>query len=536
MDVGSRPGDAPSPVGAGQPTGTPTSDGATTSRPTVNVALSLLGFLVALLVAWAIANPFGGFPDELDHYVRSVSISQGQWVGQPGPLAPPPAVRSCCGPSATASYWVTQGNRIVTIESALTPENLSCDEVLATPRIRDCGSTAGGIIGAQRITTMGTIEPAGYLAPALAIAIGASSPDWAFRLARLGDVLVAALVLGLTLMAVARSQSSLLRFAGISLAITPMAAFVMSSGSPNATEVAGAIGVWCTALIVTAPGERPSRWAWAGMAGSIALLVLSRSLGPVWILSIAAVVLVLRGRQGLVRTVRGRRRQWLVIVAVAVSAAMVTIGWEQLVQPKVDLDVGFGLSQLPEAISDIPGIAQETIGNFGPLQIPLPIAMTAAWAVLLIGAVIAAWVVGTWRERLALIVTCGLILAFTILIAAFVLRQNGFGLQGRHVLPMVVGVPILAAEVLVMRRPQMSRAALPLAAAVVVLQILAWVVGVGSYRAGAGGLVPQRSVDILGVTAAWPVAMLALLATGVWFVVAVATASRRAELSPDTAP
>ena len=67
-------------------------------------------------------------------------------------------------------------------------------------------------------------------------------------------------------------------------------------------------------------------------------------------------------------------------------------------------------------------------------------------------------------------------------------------------------------------------------------QILAWVVGVGSYRAGAGGLVPQRSVDILGVTAAWPVAMLALLATGVWFVVAVATASRRAELSPDTAP
>ena len=93
MDVGSRPGDAPSPVGAGQPTGTPTSEVATTSRPTVNVALSLLGFLVALLVAWAIANPFGGFPDELDHYVRSVSISQGQWVGQPGPLAPQPAVR-----------------------------------------------------------------------------------------------------------------------------------------------------------------------------------------------------------------------------------------------------------------------------------------------------------------------------------------------------------------------------------------------------------------------------------------------------------
>lgn len=534
MDVGSGSGAVPGSLGAAQSTGSPGPGGATTNRRTVNMAVSLLGFFVSLLVAWAIANPFGGFPDELDHYVRSVSLSQGQWVGQPGPLAPQPTVRSCCGPSSTAAYWVTQGNRIVSIEPALAPENLSCDERLASRRLPDCGSTSGGIIGAERITTMGTIEPVGYLAPALAVAIGPNSPEWAFRLARLGDVFVAALVLWLVVMAVARSKASLLRFAGMALAVTPMAAFVMSSGSPNATEVAGAIGAWCTALIVTAPGERPSRWAWGGLALSIALLVLSRSLGPVWILSIAAVVVVLRGPRSLLRAVRDQRRQWLVIVAVTVTTAAITIAWERLVQPKVDLDVGFGLSQLPGAIADVPRIAQETIGNFGPLQIPLPIAVTAAWAVLLIGAVVAALVVGTWRERLALIMACGLILAFTILIAAFVLRQNGFGLQGRHVLPMVVGVPILAAEVLVLRRPQISRVAVPLAVAVVVLQWVAWVVGVGSYRAGSSGLVPQRSLDIMGVTAAWPVATLALLATGVWFVSAVAAASRRAESSSAT--
>lgn len=66
--------------------------------------------------------------------------------------------------------------------------------------------------------------------------------------------------IGLVLTGCACRPSFSRRVVGLCLATTPMVLFVLSSGSPNATETAGAIGVWLAVLELTvAPADRAPR-------------------------------------------------------------------------------------------------------------------------------------------------------------------------------------------------------------------------------------------------------------------------------------
>jgi hypothetical protein len=54
----------------------------------IGKALLTLGFGL-LIVSWAMTAPAGGFPDELDHYVRALSVARGELEGDPDPTLTP---------------------------------------------------------------------------------------------------------------------------------------------------------------------------------------------------------------------------------------------------------------------------------------------------------------------------------------------------------------------------------------------------------------------------------------------------------------
>jgi hypothetical protein len=99
------------------------------------------------------------------------------------------------------------------------------------------------------------------------------------------------------------------------------------------------------------------------------------------------------------------------------------------------------------------------VGKFGYLEFGLPLPVYLFWGVATLAAVAAAARrAATGRER-GVLAACVLALAALPIVQYVVFqRHTGFGLQGRHVLPFLVIVPLLAGELLVRHRDRLDAA------------------------------------------------------------------------------
>lgn len=452
----------------------------------------LLLALAVWLVAWAVTVPFGGFPDELDHYVRAISVGDGEIVGrtEPGVERLRDVAKTCCADgNATALAWVRRGNRYVSLPDRLRPETMRCADVVANERI-GCGSVEPGPAEGH-VTTMGTIEPAAY-GVAGVVAVRAGDPWTAARLLRLTNVLVALALLGVGIRVLLRSAPGPMTTAGLALALTPMALFVMASPSPNSWEVAGAFAFACGALALAGEGPVDGRLPWVGAGlGGIALAA-SRSLGPLWVLAAMSMAAAVGDWRLVVERIR-RRPGWATAVAAAVlTTALSTVVWEQRVQPHVEFDAGFFRRQVGSTVVQDSGrVLREIVGAFGSLDLSMPLSVYLIWWAGLAALVATAVARGRAPERGALLAGLAGVYGTFVLVSAAVLRQNGFRIQGRHVLPAVLIVAVAAAHV-VGRRVEATPRLRTGAAALVTLTGLANAVALASgtlvYRAGADGL------------------------------------------------
>jgi hypothetical protein len=481
-----------------------------------------------------------GFPDDVDHYLRAVGVAGGQVLGEPNPVldgAEVPTTKGCCvGPNPAAEYWVQAGLRKVTVPGDVRPELIDCASAADRPRF-GCGAAAP-LEAASYDTLMGTIEPAGYLASGAALAVG----DWgtnSFRVARLVTAWLAVLAIGLVLRGCAAGPRFARRVVGLCIATTPMVVFVLSSASPNAVETAGAIGVWLAVLELTAePGTRASRWLWAGFALSGVLLVSARSLGPIWLLLVLAIAFVLRGHRPLVDRVRTDRVPALVALVLTGLAAASTVIWEAVVQPSVLVDTAFARSQFFDAIDNSNRIAREVVGTFGSIDLPLPRATILTWLGLVALAVVVALITGAGRGRAAVVVLLLAAFGAYLVIDLLVMRQNGFVAQGRHLLAAVVGVPILAVEVVRIPAARWRRVADLAAVAVAVvcgaLQLHSWAFAATSWAPTERGLV---LTDAFGGSWSYPdptpLIVVAVLSAAAFATATAATVLGRPPAEPD---
>ena len=472
--------------------------GGPAARSVRRPVLALLAACYALLaVAWVFGNPPGAAPDEGDHYLRALAVAGGDLRGRPNPelAGQPKSLPKRAGAPALADLWLKKGARVVTVPPGLLPVEWGCDAFNSADDascLLDHPSPSGSV---QATTNVGTVEPGLYVLPGLAARLG-GGPASALRLGRLVDAAIMVALLATAAALLWPSGGSPLRLAGLLVAVTPMVVFTGSVLSPSGPEIAAGICFFSALLALAGGQRRPLAWAGAGVSGAV--LALSRSLGPVWIVLMAAIVVAYRGWRPCWAAVRdGRTYAIVAATAIAVTTAS-TVFWERAFQPGIEIDGSYFWHEVSVTFGTLVAILRDLVGHFGWLDTPLPNAAHAVWAAMLAGLVGLAAALGDGRRRIVLAVLPALVVLVIVLVSAGLLRQNGFELQGRHVLAFAAAVPLLAADIVAERarggrtkragRPEPPLRLLPaLAVPALAVQAVAWYDNARRYAVGTNG-------------------------------------------------
>lgn len=456
------------------------------------VSFVACGYLL-LVVAWAVANPAGASPDENDHYLRALAVGRGDFRGGRNPqlagkeFATP--VPKSEGAAALTAAWAAKGARLVQVPGGLGPhDGFGCTKFDPRKTAKCLNEYRADAAPSEWLSTMGTVEPTAYVLPGLATRF-ADDPVDGLRLARLSSGAVVAALLAAAVMVLWSWSPAALT--GLLLALTPSVVFIGSMLSPSAMELAGA-ACFFAALFRAAMGPPGGRWTWVALGAAGVILGSSRSLGPVWIVVALVVVLLSEGLRASWNRFRAGGR-WAAAAGGATAVAIVfTVWWEAAFQPGIDFDSGYFRQQLIPAMGELRRVGYELIGVFGWIDTGLPPFSYSAWTVMLAALATLALLVGSWRQRVLLVLLVPAFVVVTLFVAAGLMRQNGFDIQGRHVLAMAMIVPLFAASVLAQNRQRLlglwpRHLLLWFAVPVAGIQALAFYVNARRYAVGIGG-------------------------------------------------
>ena len=296
------------------------------------------------------------------------------------------------------------------------------------------------------ITAMGLYTPVVYLIPGLGTLSGANNDSW--FAARLWSALAAALIIALCVVNLVRRNDSLLPLLS---ALAPAVIFLASVVNPSGLELVGAIALW-----ITTPGlllaDRRDRWEISTFALSGVVLILARPLGMVYFASVIFVCVVASGTWRTAVRLVGQHR----IVAILHATTLLFATWWYLFvyNPAVDPrraeylapDVALP-EQILHAFGDVYRVLLEAMGDLGSLEVPIPRLMF----VLLVA--VAIWLIslGTTSSTTATkVALTSLVVMSVLLVLATDINYyrilRGYGVQGRHIMPLLVGLPLLAAR------------------------------------------------------------------------------------------
>jgi Predicted membrane protein (DUF2142) len=423
-------------------------------------AILAIGFLV-MVVAWGMSSrPFAG-PDETAHYLRALTLANGQLVGPQAPntllgLQPPL--------SPVAQTFETANSRGVLVPRALSPPRVPCRP----------GRADRGVC--HESTYTGNYEPVPYVLPAIALAVSGrvQSASW---LARAGSAVLPAAFLALAAFLV--WDGTVLSLLGLLLAVTPMVLFISSVVNPSGLEIAASIAFLSGLLRVSRDPRAVAGRIWASIALSGSMVILAWQLGPAFVVLDLAVLGAYIGRPALGTLWRGCRRQARAVAATLVGAAIAYAGFSAGAGPS---PTPLGLPRLAGLAGDlgqVRTVAEQAVGDFGGLTVPMPPGVVVLWGSMIAFLFAVALASATRRQRVVLAWAGAISILFPMVSYAVVQSHTGFDLQGRYVLPVLVIVPLLSGEIIA-RGPQRLRAGLTRTALMVCadlaigLQLLAW--------------------------------------------------------------
>ena len=418
----------------------------------------LLGVAVCLMVlAWVGGNPPGMSVDEPAHYRKAVGLAHLDVMGERAAYLRAPDN----SPSKLA--WINRTSRAVRVP----PKLHGCDP-FRLPLGGRCPWDPTTVLDRRlpvgtELTYVGTYPPYVYVLPSSAMRLVEALGGETEAVLITGRAAVAVLCLALVIAAgfLLRGpqnrgpqnrgpQHTLTGLLGLTLALSPMVLFLAGELAASGPEVAASICVLAAGLCLTrlANGRSPTT-CWVALAAGGLVLSISRSLGPLWLLALLALVVVLRGPRPVLALARAHRRAAAATTAVVGSGIVATALWTIIVEPHAEVrpstvigGVGPGLRQLPE-------VARHAVGSFGWFDVDLPWPLYALWGVLVVGMVALALVVGSRRERTAVVALAALEVVGAVVVYAAVIRPTSpdFRMQGRYVLPLLVALPLVAGEV-----------------------------------------------------------------------------------------
>ena len=389
-------------------------------------AIVTFALLWAIAAAWSMGLPRFAAPDEPAHVQKAAGVVR-DGIGTGPPIRDDlPKLRAVTVPVA---YVLTQPPCFAFQPS----QPASCQSFPPAE-----GETVTG-------TTAGQYPPLYYVAVGWpSLLTDSYAGIWLLRLVSAG-LCALALTMAFTLIDRGRDAVAVV---GLLLAVSPMVVFLAGVVNPNSLEVAAAVAMWVGALVLLRPGSvgvnRTVLWLTTAAA---VVLVGTRVLTPLWVVVILVATAVVGGRDRVRAVLRDRHgRAALVVVGVAV---VVQIGWI----------FGSGLATvddpayaLDEPISDTARTVlgrqlywlEQMVGNFGWLDTPAPTLTTTLWILLTGGVTVLGALVAPRRVALVLAGLIGLAVTVPVLFDLRSAPTSGLVWQGRYMLPVAVGLPIVA--------------------------------------------------------------------------------------------
>lgn len=392
----------------------------------------------ALGTLWALSSPLLSVPDEPGHAIKAAAVANGQFGGR-GVLQP------------ESKYLPARLDTYVRVPQSIANAagNAAC--FAFNPRM-----TAGCAPGLGNDSTMvEAVTEGGTYPPAFYLLVGWPSRFLDGKAAlygmRLCSVVIGAALLASGLASARRAATSRFTVAGAALAATPMAFFLIGSINPSGMEIAAAFATWLAWLELLATDGRPSTRLLVRVAVVSSAFIVTRPLSPAFFGLALVTVFAMAATRARLAVLRRDRRVLALVGAIGVVAAL-SVAWILLfvsdaatsAAPVPGLTV---LKALPLSYDQLWWRTRQLFGVFGWLDTTTPVWITLGW---LIGAgvlVAVALVVGTWRQRIVMVVLTAAAAGLPVLIEASSAPRIGFVWQGRYSLPLVMGVPLLGAWV-----------------------------------------------------------------------------------------
>ncbi|MEZ0069321.1 hypothetical protein ABIA32_005365 [Streptacidiphilus sp. MAP12-20] len=397
--------------------------------------------LFGLGCGWALAVPYDGFPDEARHAVRAWSAAGGEWVFH-GPV-------------------LADGTPLIAAPRSLAPNAPASSACFHQhPQLSAACSPPAGL-RSDAHHTVAIASGAGRYNPLYYVIVGQPLRLWptlrGIYLARmLSNALVSALFA--TSLAVARTARTGRRLlSGLLVALTPVALHLSSAINPAGVEIAAAVMLWSgLVLVVDGRATSPTLIRVCGVGAAVVATV--RAGGVAWLALIGCVAaLGLSRRHARVLAHSLTVRRWAAVVAVALLAG---VGWSAWQDPTGQaLSVPPGQSRFSVIANtlnvDVWGRGEYLVkgmvglvgfGDTSPPGIVFPLWFCAC-GVILFGSV----ALTGWRDRARLLLLIGGTAVLTLAADAGPISQGWYLSQGRYLLPVLAGVPILGSYLLAER-------------------------------------------------------------------------------------
>jgi hypothetical protein len=475
----------------------------------------LLTFVLfaTLMTLWSVATPLEAAPDEGSHIARAVSLVHGQWLGK---SVPGPGKGAYTEVRVPATYASVNGSCYMgkpTVTAACIPRVTPSARIVSAP------------------THTGRYPPLYYLIVGLPSLF--TERLIGIHLMRLTSALLSAAFLALAVATARRWSSSALLPAGIGVAATPMCLFMAGTVNPNGLEITATIALWTAGVVmVTEHLDAPPRALVAILGVSASVVALTRADSPLWLPVVAVVLAPLWLRR--LRAASLRRPDvlaWSGVVGLAVIAALAwtfTAHALRVVATSVPAHHSTW-SAVSVTVGQYPSLVTQEIGVFGWLDTPSPWITTTLWYFLIGASMFVAVLVGRTRQLVAVGLAIAAAVAVPILETVTTYGHDGFILQGRYVLPVSAGIPIVALGWVRSRNGDGTtrRLQISFAAAIAIAQFFAFYFALRRYRVGVDGpifgsgslpraLVWSPPLGTIPVEAAFLIACIAIVATAVF--------------------
>jgi hypothetical protein len=380
--------------------------------------------LVAVLIAeavWIMAVPPFRGSDEVDHAYRAAGVASGQWhLSQGTPhgrgllvRVPTDIVDAAQGQCTALKYMLRYNCHPMSTENG--------ESVVTT--------AAGGY------------DPLYYVGIGTAAKpFHGSGADYAMRIT---TALFCALVLAAAAGALTYAGAGLWASLGLLAALTPEVMFSGAIAAPNGPEMALGLLMW--AGLLAAVRQRPSqlrrqrRLLWVAIAAAVPLTFV-RMLGPFWVLSILASVILLIGMREAREIVSRHRRTIAAGVVLVGLAACWWVAWHEISAQVTGTHSDKEVEKWILAFN-LPAFTMQMFGAFPFRDQPAPLAVY-----LLAALVIGFLFFGAWRRavparaRRAVLWIGIYSLVVPVVFSVLFMPSLGAVWQGRYEIPYIIGV------------------------------------------------------------------------------------------------